>query len=92
VSGGIRHILYTGCRSASRTACGIPRSTAPGGGPSGYGAGKKVKGRRMRLTVDASGTPAVMAVTSSGIQDRDGGPEDGREAAWDRTDGGQAGR
>ncbi len=41
------------------------------GGPSGYGAGKKIKGRKRHLTVDTEGSPIVLSIHPAGIQDRD---------------------
>ncbi len=49
--------------------------TTESGGPSGYDAGKKVKGRKRHQIVDADGTPIVMAVHTADIQDRDGAPD-----------------
>ena len=45
--------------------------TTESGGPSGYDAGKKIKGRKRHLTVDTEGSPIVLAVHSADIQDRD---------------------
>ena len=41
------------------------------GGPAGYDAGKKVKGRKRHLTVDTEGSPIVLSVHPADIQDRD---------------------
>ncbi len=41
------------------------------GGPAGYDAGKKIKGRKRHLTVDTEGSPIVLAVHPADIQDRD---------------------
>ena len=46
--------------------------TTESGGPCGYDAGKKIKGRKRHLAVDADGSPIVIRVHSAGIQDRDG--------------------
>jgi putative transposase len=43
------------------------------GGPSGYDAGKKVKGRKRHLLVDALGLVLTVMVLAANIQDRDGG-------------------
>ncbi len=43
--------------------------------PRGHHAGRKVKGRKRHLIVDAGGTPVVMTVHTAGIQDRDGAPD-----------------
>ncbi len=49
--------------------------TTESGGPRGHHAGRKVKGRKRHLIVDAGGTPAVMTVHTADIQDRDGAPD-----------------
>ena len=46
--------------------------TTESGGPCGYDAGKKIKGRKRHLAVDADGSPIVIRVHSADIQDRDG--------------------
>jgi putative transposase len=43
------------------------------GGPSGYDAGKKVKGRKRHLLVDALGLVLTVMVLAANVQDRDGG-------------------
>ncbi len=45
------------------------------GGPSGYDAGKRIKGRKRHATVDVEGFPIVIAVHEASVQDRDGAPE-----------------
>ena len=49
--------------------------TTESGGPSGYDAGKKIKGRKRHLTVDTEGSPIVLAVHGADIQDRDAAAE-----------------
>ncbi len=44
-------------------------------GPSGYDAGKKVKGRKRHIAVDVEGTPIVVQAHTADVQDRDGAPE-----------------
>ena len=44
-------------------------------GPSGYGAGKKARGRRRHIAVDVEGTPTVVQARTADIQDRDGAPD-----------------
>ena len=51
-----------GTQSVKTTECG---------GPAGYGAGRKIKCRKRHLTVDTEGSPIVLAVHPSDIQDRD---------------------
>ena len=47
---------------------------ARGGGPRGYDAGKKIKGRKRHLLTDTTGLPVAVRVHEADIQDRDGGP------------------
>ena len=46
----------------------VPRK----GGPSGYDAGKKVKGRKRNLVVDSLGLLLMVSVVPANVQDRDG--------------------
>lgn len=45
--------------------------TTESGGPRGYDAGKKVKGRKRHLAVDTLGLPIEIHVTGADVQDRD---------------------
>ena len=45
--------------------------TTEAGGPLGFDAGKKVKGRKRHLAVDALGLPIECQITAASIQDRD---------------------
>jgi len=45
--------------------------TTEAGGPRGFDAGKKVKGRKRHLLVDILGLLVVVLVTSASVQDRD---------------------
>jgi transposase len=47
--------------------------TTESGGPRGYDAGKKVKGRKRQALVDTDGRGLVLVPHSASIQDRDGG-------------------
>ena len=47
--------------------------TTEQGGPSGYDAGKKIKGRKRHAVVDTMGFILALAVHPASIQDRDGG-------------------
>lgn len=46
--------------------------SSPQGGDSGFDAGKKVKGRKRHLLVDALGLLLAVSVTAASVQDRDG--------------------
>ena len=48
--------------------------TTEAGGPRGYDAGKKIKGRKRHLLTDTLGLPVAMVVHPADIQDRDGAP------------------
>ena len=46
--------------------------SSPQGGPSGYAAGKKVKGRKRNWVVDTLGLLLMVSVVPANVQDRDG--------------------
>ena len=46
--------------------------TTESGGPRGYDAGKKVKGRKRHLLTDTTGVPVAAVVHPADVQDRDG--------------------
>jgi transposase len=48
--------------------------TTEAGGPSGYDAGKKVKGRKRHIAVDTLGLPIECQITPGDVQDRDALP------------------
>ncbi len=48
--------------------------TTESGGPAGYDAGKKIKGRKRHIAVDVEGTPITIGVHAADVQDRDGAP------------------
>lgn len=49
--------------------------TTESGGDRGYGAGKKIKGRKRHIVTDTVGFLVGLMVHSAGIQDRDGAPD-----------------
>lgn len=49
--------------------------SSPQGGPSGYDAGKKVKGRKRNLVVDTLGLLLAVSVSAANLQDRDAGSD-----------------
>ena len=49
--------------------------TTESGGPRGYDAGKKIKGRKRQLAVDLEGLPLAIQVHEASVQDRDSAPE-----------------
>ena len=48
--------------------------TTESGGPRGYDAGKKVKGRKRQVVVDTDGRGLILEPQAANIQDRDGAP------------------
>ena len=46
--------------------------TTQSGGPRGYDAGKKIKGRKRHAMVDTDGRPLILQVHPASVQDRDG--------------------
>ncbi|MDE0530013.1 MAG: transposase, partial [Albidovulum sp.] len=72
--------------------------TTESGGPAGYDAGKRNKGRKRHIAVDAEGSPIAIRMHETSIQDRDGAPaavlemlEKAPEVAKLRADGGYRG-
>ena len=49
--------------------------TAESGGPRGYDAGKKIKGRKRHILVDTGGRLVAAKVQPADVQDRDGAPD-----------------
>ena len=50
----------------------VKTTESGGGGPRGYDAGKKIKGRKRHIAVDCEGSPLVLQIHRADIQDRDG--------------------
>ena len=62
-------------RSASPAAAATGSravKTTETGGPSGYDAGKRVKGRKRHAAVDVEGFPIAIRVHAADVRDRDG--------------------
>jgi transposase len=79
----INHVLLMAVREdvgrgASPTAGVIDSQsvkTTESGGPRGYDAGKKTKGRKRHILTDTIGLPLGMIVHPADVQDRDGAPD-----------------
>ncbi|MGH7098164.1 MAG: IS5 family transposase [Stellaceae bacterium] len=81
----IHHVLYVKCREqaereASPTACVIDsqsvKSAGKGGAaidPTGFDAGKQIKGKKRHILVDTQGLLLSGIITAADVQDRDGG-------------------
>ena len=103
---GINHTLLMAAREAhgreASPSAGVIDSqsvkTTESGGPRGYDAGKKIKGRKRHILTDTEGNLVHAVIHTADIQDRDGAPlvlrEIVRRFPWLRhvfADGGYAG-
>jgi transposase len=78
----INHVLLMAVREAAgreaTPTAGVIDSqsvkTTESGGPRGYDAGKKIKGRKRHLLTDTLGLPVGLIVHPADVQDRDGAP------------------
>ena len=79
----INHRLLMDCREAigrgASPSAGVIDSqsvkTTESGGPCGYDAGKKIKGRKRHILTDTNGFLVAARVHTADIQDRDGAPD-----------------
>jgi transposase len=78
----INHLLVMQAREAAgreaSPSAGVIDSqsvkTTESGGPRGYDAGKKIKGRKRHIVTDTHGNLVGLVVHDAGVQDRDGAP------------------
>ncbi len=76
----VREIRSERCAASPRNPCAGSSESAPdspteSGGPRGFDAGKKIKGRKRHTVTDTQGLLVGAIVHTADIQDRDGAPD-----------------